>query len=311
MSTLVTKENKAGAGKPIFAVRQMLAGLELNSADDAVLRYLDFFTASVAVKALRVLHVIPRLELFRGLYDPGTVQGADMLGLNKNVLEEVENRVRMHPFYKHTKVLSDLSEGDPLERMLDEAEVLNADLLVIGQRTGAKDHGILAGNLVRKAKGNVLVVPESAAPQIDHIVVPIDFSPYSVKALEQALALRNALNHPVKITCLNVYELPNLNIYLVEKIEDVRRMLVDDRMAAFRNFLSRYAPGQSETIDTALIERDFESVATCVYGYAQREGASLILTGAKGHSQVERLLLGSVSESLLKLNDQIPVLVVR
>jgi nucleotide-binding universal stress UspA family protein len=40
-------------------------------------------------------------------------------------------------------------------------------------------------------------------------------------------------------------------------------------------------------------------------------GADLVVMGAKGHSHVERLLMGSVTEKVLALTTQIPVLVVK
>jgi nucleotide-binding universal stress UspA family protein len=296
MNTIVKKEKKGAAHSTAFSVRQMLAALNLGNSDEAVLRYLDFFTAAVPVKATRILHVIPRFEWFQGL-EPVTAA----IGFNKGIQEEVESRVQVHPLHKQSKVSSDVRDGNPLEHILGEAETLGADLIVVGQKREAADRGILAGNLVRKASANVLIVPEYAPAQISHIVVPVDFSSYSVKALETALSLRRTLGPSVRITCVNVYE----------KIEDVRHRVIDDRKAAFRDFLKHYAGTEADSIETAFVERQSSSIASCIYGYVRQEGANLLVMGAKGHSQVERLLLGSVSESLLKIDGDVPMLVVR
>lgn len=306
MSSLVIEKRSKKAPTAAFSVRQMLAGLELDTATDSVLRYLDFFTAFIPVKALRILHVIPRFELFEGLQKPGSAPKSP-LGMNKAVYDEVAQRILMHPLYKQTRVLSDLREGNPLEQLLAESEAIQADLLVIGQRTDPHEHSTLAANLLRKTKANVLLVPEGAKAGISHILVPIDFSRYSVSALEKALAIRHALKQPVKITCLNVFELPNLNIYLVEKMEDVRQLIRQDRMAAMQDFLHQYAA--TEEIEIALVERETESVSARMASFAQETKADLIVAGARGHSKVERLLLGSVSENLLRMNGQIPVLI--
>ena len=45
--------------------------------------------------------------------------------------------------------------------------------------------------------------------------------------------------------------------------------------------------------------------------FAKQHNVDLIVTGAKGHSQVELLLLGSVTEKLLAINDSLPTLVVK
>ena len=45
--------------------------------------------------------------------------------------------------------------------------------------------------------------------------------------------------------------------------------------------------------------------------YAYDKKADLIVMGAKGHSQVELLLMGSVTEKVLAVNESIPTLVVK
>ena len=44
---------------------------------------------------------------------------------------------------------------------------------------------------------------------------------------------------------------------------------------------------------------------------AEAENAGLIVIGAKGHSRLERLVLGSVTERLVSANQRVPVLVVK
>ena len=312
MSALIANEKRTEKGANAFSVRQMLVALELGYADEAVLRFLDYFSKAIPVHQINMVHVAPRFDLFQSLYEPDSQRMITNLEFNREVIQEMQNRIRLHPLHNQTLLSFDLREGDPLEALLEESQAHPADLTVIGQRTDSSDHGILAANLVRKSKGDVLIIPEGSEPRIDHIIVPVDFSPNSVKALERAFPLREAISSPVRITCVNVYELPNLNIYLVEKIEDVRRIIQQDRKAAFRAFLTRYAPeGMADFVDAEMIERQFASVASYLYDFAIRESGALIVMGAKGHSRVERMLLGSVTENLLKLDDSIPVLVVR
>lgn len=309
MSSLVIEKQNKKAASPAFSVRQMLAGLEMDTATESVLRYLDFFTAAIPVKALRILHVIPRFELFEGLNKPGAVRESP-LGMNKAIHEELSRRIQLHPLYKHTEVATDLREGNALEQLLTESDDIRADLVVIGQNAAPQEHSTLAANLLRKTKADVLLIPEGAKASISHLLVPIDFSRYSVQALKKALAIRQTLKHPVKITCVHVFELPNLNIYLVEKIEDVRQLIREDRTAAMQDFLRQHAGTDMEGIETALVERETESVSSRIANFAQEKKADLILAGARGHSKVEQLLLGSVSENLLRVNKQIPVLII-
>jgi nucleotide-binding universal stress UspA family protein len=311
MRTQVLKKKNEVRKSPAFTVRNLLAALELGSADDAVLRYLDFLTAAVPVKNIRLLHVLPTFELFQSPVNREAAAVMGHLKLNKTITAEMQRRIALHPMSQHSEIAFDIREGKPLHALLEEATHFRSDLTVIGQRSEASDHGILAANLARKAKGNILIVPEQAPAQIKHIIVPVDFSPYSVKALKLAMSLRKTIKDPVRITCMNVFELPNLNVYLVEKIEDVRRIVRDDRLAAFQLFLGQFADKDIKDIHTEVVERQFGGIAGYIHEFAEKVSGDLIIMGAKGHSEVERLLLGSVAERLMGLDYNIPVLLVR
>ena len=60
-----------------------------------------------------------------------------------------------------------------------------------------------------------------------------------------------------------------------------------------------------------MICREGAGIAQYIMDYATSEEAGLIVMGAKGHSQVELLLMGSVTEKLLAINESIPTLVVK
>ena len=311
MRTQILKKKKTANKSSTFSVKNMLVALEMGHADDAVLRYLDFFSAAVSVKNIRMLHVLPTFDLFQSSTNREVEAVMGHLTLNKEIAAEMRRRISLHPVAAQSHIAFDIREGRPLQALLEEAQYFGADLLVIGQSKEPGDHGILAANLARKAKGNFLIVPENARQQINHIIVPVDFSPYSVKALKTALKLRKSFKNSPRITCLNIYELPNLNIYLVEKIEDVRKIVKDDRLASFRLFLNEFAESDAEHIEVEVAEREFGSIASYISEFSEKNAGDLIVMGAKGHSRVERMLLGSVAERLIGLNTNIPTLLVR
>lgn len=311
MHTQIEKKKKVALRSPSLSIKNMLVALEMGAADDAVLRYLDFFTGTVPVKNIRMLHVLPTFELFQGTFNQEVQAGLGHLTLNKEIIAEMRRRIARHPLSENSNLAFDIREGRPLQALLEEAAEFAADLIAIGQSREPGDHGILAANLARKAKGNVLIVPEGTRSQIKHIIVPVDFSPYSVKALQTAIRLRKSLHNAPRITCLNVFELPNLNIYLVEKIEDVRRIVHEDRLASFRLFLDTFAKSDAEQIEIEIVERQFGSIASYISAFTEKTQGDMIIMGAKGHSAVERVLLGSVTERLLGVNPGMPILLVR
>jgi nucleotide-binding universal stress UspA family protein len=307
---MVMKKKKA---VEVFEVEKALVALELGPADNAMLDYLNFFTSQIPTQSLYFLHALPKLDLFYAMFEEEGEGVISNYELNTDAIELMETQIKDKvKSNKTTKIGFEVREGDPLEELLKEAEVLAIDLVAIGQKSEAGRHEILARNLARKVDCNALVIPEKAKPKLAKILVPIDFSPDSAKALQTAVALNNNLKQPAKIICLNVYEMPNLSVYRIQKTrEQFKNMVEEDRMTAFKAFLNKYAPDAASGIQIELIEKDLPGIANYLMEFAEDSGVDFIAMGAKGHSKVELLLMGSVTERLLSMNQTIPTLIVK
>ncbi|HKK80015.1 MAG TPA: universal stress protein, partial [Phaeodactylibacter sp.] len=139
-----------------------------------------------------------------------------------------------------------------------------------------------------------------------------DFSENSIKALRTAIALNESLSEPAKITVLNVYEMPNLSVYKIQRTrEQFERMLQKDHEEAMNAFLNTQVPDYRDQLETKLIMQKTPGIAQYIMDVAEEYEGDFIVMGAKGHSKVELLLLGSVTEKLLGLNEHIPTLIVK
>ena len=294
-------------------VQQALIALELGASDDVVLGYLDFFTKHIPFRAAFFLHILPKFDLLNAAMEQSADSIISNVELNQEIIKQMDGEIRSRIGKNKTmRVDFDVREGNPLEELLKETEDSSADLVVIGQKTGVSQHGILAKNLARKVACNALVVPDLARPHIRKILVPIDFSGHSARALRMAVAINKQLPEPAEITCLNVYDMPNLSVYRIQKTRDqLKRMIETDRKEAFNSFLSTFLGNEKENIKTELIEREMPGIAHYLLRYARENTTDFIVMGAKGHSKVELLLLGSVTEKLLNDNERIPTLIVK
>ena len=88
-------------------------------------------------------------------------------------------------------------------------------------------------------------------------------------------------------------------------------MVEEDRMAAFDAFIATHLSEGEDNIEQQLVEKDRPGIAHYVMDYAKEQDVDFIVMGARGHSKVELLLLGSVTESVLAGNKHIPTLVVK
>lgn len=304
----------ANADKGVLReINQALVALDLTDTDKAIIQYLSFFAKYVPLKAAHFLHVVPYFES----HDPFFMKNIETLhniwDRNEGIINEMGKEVEA-AFDIHESVVNqyEVATGNPLSELLDTAESSEADLVVIGQKMEDSGFGVLAKNLVRKVNGNALIIPESASPKIETILIPIDFSGYSANALETASTLGSKLESPAKLVCVNVFGLPNMSIYTSgqDRAKFVSA-LEGQANEAMDIFLEKFAANYPGEIETFILDQEGGPVAPYLYDCAKMEKADLIVMGAKGHSQVERLLIGSVTERMMTINKEIPTLVIK
>ena len=139
------------------------------------------------------------------------------------------------------------------------------------------------------------------------ILVPIDGSDASTKALVAALQLARESGGNVRV--VHVFdELSYLSGYeyaaaVAEQAREQAQQALDDAMAVCR---SSGVPADSRLLDTPGRRRLGDAVADA----AREFGADLVAIGSHGRRGLDRLLLGSGAEQILRLA-QAPVLVVK
>lgn len=280
-------------------------GLELAKPDSPMLDYLRFFFGKVPVDELRFVHVIPKVEFF-------ATREVTSLEMDEKILSAMQAKLS-ETFREPEKMnaILEIRAGNPLDELIGDINAEGAELAVIGQREDGR-HNIKARKLTRKAPCPVLIVPEETEAKMEHIMVPVDFSNTSAEALQTALAIREAVNPKAKLTCVHVYSMPDLSPYLLQRTPDEMRIMVEqDRREAIDIFLRDHIGDDYDSVDTKLISKELPGVAHYLMEYADDAEVDFIVIGAKGHSKLELLLLGSVTENLLVDNEEIPTLVVK
>lgn len=294
-------------------LQQVMVALELEQGDNYLLDYFDFFAQRVPIEAAHFLHVLPSFDVFNTIMEEEGQSLISNFEINEEVLNEMKAELKQKTLdIPLSSVSLDIREGNPLEELLRDATEVLPDLVLIGQKGGKGEHGILAGNLARKTKGNVLIVPEAAPRQLNRIVVPIDFSSYSVKALKMAIALKKQLGEHAKVMCVHVFKMPDISVYRIQKTyQQLEKMIEADHKEALQRFIEQHAPEIASEVELILINQEEPGIAHYIMGAAQNADAGLVIMGAKGYSKVELLLMGSVTEKLLSINKGIPTLVVK
>jgi nucleotide-binding universal stress UspA family protein len=207
---------------------------------------------------------------------------------------------------------TDIVTGRPAKVILDYAETLGADLIVMGThgRSGMAHLllGSVAERVARGAEAPVLTVRRAPASLVKRILVPTDFSATADAALDHAyllaerfcasLRLLHVLDDPFVAEGLAaegyIAEAPTLRTALLQHAQS--------RLAHRAGPREGGVPVDSEVM--------FGHGAKTIAEYARALGMDLIVMGTHGRTGIAHLLLGSVAERLVRLAP-CPVLTVK
>ncbi|MBK6631349.1 MAG: universal stress protein [Betaproteobacteria bacterium] len=180
------------------------------------------------------------------------------------------------------------------------ADEVNADLVVVG---GYGAHlvrelflGATAEKVLRTSTRPMLIVKQEPLSPYKRLLVPVDFSPSSSRALDWGMAIAAG----AEINVAHVYEVPNESTLRYASVEDkvvegyhaVARHQARDAMSAFLK-------------DRRPAETDFQRhilhghPAAGIRDLAEELRPDLIVMGKHGQSEIEKLLLGSVTRHML------------
>ena len=193
--------------------------------------------------------------------------------------------------------LLEVADGHPARVILERAEHFRADLIVLGhhKKRPLFDFGSTARAILSRIHVPVWIQPEAVTP-IRRILVPIDFSEHSRRALDHARAL--ALRLGAGLRLLHCYAPPAFAYssgadgvpgptYVIDRDRDAAR----EELQRWLRGLERYEL-QIESVFT-----EGESALEIV-----RESApdDLIVMGTHGRGIARRFLLGSVAERVVR-----------
>lgn len=214
----------------------------------------------------------------------------------------------------------EVDPGTPAEAILEKAETIDADLIVIASHgrssLGRWRFGSVADRVSRQSTVPVLVVrpsdssPEMSSAHIRRILVTLDGSERSEKALPIAKAIARAINRPILLlSVLRSAEVPSLYAPWVGPpvVED---SLAEDFGTEHSHIVKRMKEIRAEldaegfAVDVAIRSGDPIVEIEKVAGHTD-----LVIATTHGRTGFQRWALGSVSEKLIR-EGAAPVLVV-
>ena len=142
------------------------------------------------------------------------------------------------------------------------------------------------------------------------ILVPIDGSPTSQRAFEEALCLARQAGQGTQLELLHVVEIilfPDSEIYFnYAELQKIMRSSGEKILAEAEKMVRQ----AGIAVQKRLLQADGERIANVIVEEARRWPADLIVIGTHGRSGFSRILFGSVAEGVVHTAD-VPVLLIR
>jgi len=209
-------------------------------------------------------------------------------------------------------VQDQIEHAAPAEALVRYADEQDVDLVVMGThgRRGLERLliGSVAEEVLRRAPCPVLTVRDSddapSAWNVGSILAPVDFSEASSSAVQHSKEL--ALTYGAQITLLHaVEEVMYPSAYGME-IADVPGPDVIERVEEGLADMAREEIGYEHVV----VESRIGYAPSTILDYVENNDVDLIVIATHGRSGIERLLLGSVTERVVR-RASVPVFVVK
>jgi nucleotide-binding universal stress UspA family protein len=281
--------------------KRILVALDLTNMDKHLMRYIRYMQEAFAPTDITLAHIVPHSLYAAQFFSDPVVQIAKAA-----VKESLDT---FPDLGQSGKVRVEVAEGNPVRELLQLALKLKVDLIVVGLKKHPEGSGVVPRRLIRRAPCPILFVTRMKAPRISHVWVPVDFSRPSVRALKYAEYLMRKAKD-VRITASHAVYLPAVLVSRSSWTKGQERQLLDSAKKSFDKFIT------SNNLDGIRMSRvitrgELENPASDLLEEAKASHADMIVISPEGHSKVDQLLVGSVTEKLLNLNHEIPTLVLK
>ena len=310
--TIITKTQKLTHQFPNIQFNRTMFALDFSEFDKNILEYGRFITNYFNSSKAYFVHIERSFSdspqylmshyktLLQDITPPDEVLKHQ---LTENVQKSFTNMLSMD-------LAIEVLEGKPLDKLLHWIDIKYIDLLIVGNKKIEGGSGITALKVASMAKSSVCFVSENPSTDIRNILVPIDFSEYSVTALQTAFALANQLEEEVSITAIHVYNIPSMSYPMGRNHLNYANIVKENVIDTYKSFLKKQKFVDNR-LKVAFIENVYTSVGKHLHHYAQKNKSDIIIIGANGHNRIDKFIFGSVVESLITYSKDIPVLVVR
>jgi nucleotide-binding universal stress UspA family protein len=249
--------------------------------------------------ALSLLHVMPgpALTQLRTWLGDDTAAEARLREAVQAQVNELAQRLRAE---EQVAVDALVEEGPTLEATLQAAERLDAQLIAVGARGAGFARRFVLGStaerLIRRTTRPVLVVRQTPHERYRRVLVAVDFSPWS----ERALAIARWVAPDARLVLAHAFDVPYEHRLRLAGVDDATFVRYRERARAeatrrLQEFAAR-AGVPAGRWQASVVDGD---PGFSLVDLEDEHDCDLVALGKHGSSMVADLLLGSVTQRVL------------
>jgi nucleotide-binding universal stress UspA family protein len=283
--------------------QRVLIGLDLTEMDQILIENTAKLIKILGMEKIYFVHVDKDLALPEEV----TKTYPDLLAPSDEAIQKgIEEKVRKS-LPEGVEVDVSVKEGDPITTLLRWTKIKNIDLMIMGRKVVLEGSGTLSKNLAQKASCSVLFLTENLKiKDVDKFLVPIDFSDYSQLTL--SLAEEFARDFSAKITCLHIYEVPKGYYKTGKSYGEFAEIMLRNSKKEYDAFIKKHSLPR---FDCEFVLKEDMHASKYILEAAKQNEVDMIIMGSRGRTDSAALLMGSVAERLVNLNNEIPMLVLK
>ncbi|MFW6157567.1 MAG: universal stress protein [Balneolaceae bacterium] len=279
--------------------------LDLTNMDDILLGYSKYFSTVLKPEAVTFLHIVEAPEVAEDLQE--LFPEADGIReLEEVIRDELASKIEKYYGDPNTDIDTQIliKSGNATNRIIELMEGVKPDLLFLGKKSGYPGEGVIARRVVKYVPCSILFVPENSRYRLENLLVPIDFSRQSAKAIRCAEMIAEAGEGRFKAQ--HVYKYPARFFPYIpsDEFEETMQEHLDEELNKFKK-----KNEVDSSFECVFSVNDGNKAGDKIYDQAVREQTDLIIVGAKGRSNVAALLTDELADKLADYQFGIPLLI--
>ena len=196
--------------------------------------------------------------------------------------------------------------GSLTKEILSAADKIKSDLIVLGRKKTSDS--VLSTRIARRSPCNLLMVPEGVTLKFDKIFIPVDFSDYSSLSLKKTLLITKELKSEIYLQ--NVYQVPSSYRYSGKSYKEFAEIMKGHALKDLEILIKNEELKDQKLIPVASLDENGKMI-DLILKEASKKEVDLIVMGAKGRTAATALFIGSKAERMIRINDSIPLVIVR